>query len=185
MCVLCFVFCVLCCVCVCVCVWCVMCGLCDLCGCARACVRLYENTPTLLRMDTRSHTHSRIDSDKSGSLSKDEFVSLATRLIAANYLRVAAHKFMTIAGGPLFGAYCAHLITGDISCETECETEDGTAISGLKMMLVSNLQVILTVLFVFTLGNVFLKIFDFVLLKLGAAPAAEGVYQKLDKKDKK
>jgi hypothetical protein len=178
------------CVCVMFCVLCVVCGLCDLCVRARACVSACVRcTPVQTHARsyawTRSHTHSRIDSDKSGSLSKDEFVSLATKLIAANYLRVAAHKFMTVAGGPLFGAYCAHKITGDISCETECETEDGTAISGLHMMLVSNLQLILTVLFVFTLGNVFLKIFDFVLLKLGAAPAAEGVYKKLDKKDRK
>jgi hypothetical protein len=155
-------------------------------ACVSACVRCMPvQTRARSYAWTRSHTHSRIHSDKSGSLSKDEFISLATKLIAANYLRVAAHKFMTVAGGPLFGAYCAHKITGDISCETECETEDGTAISGLQMMLVSNLQLILTVLFVFTLGNVFLKIFDFVLLKLGAAPAAEGVYKKLDKKDRK
>jgi hypothetical protein len=92
------------CVCVMFCVLCVVCGLCDLCVRARACVSACVRcTPVQTHARsyawTRSHTHSRIDSDKSGSLSKDEFVSLATKLIAANYLRVAAHKFMTVAGG--------------------------------------------------------------------------------------
>jgi hypothetical protein len=94
---------------------------------------------------------------------------------------VAAHKFITIVGGPLCAAYVARKISGDVTCATQCSyTESGTQLSGLMLLIISNLKLVLTIVFVCSLGNVFLNILD-VLLGYrtkkndgGKTPAAAG-----------
>jgi len=124
------------------------------------------------------------DKDKSGCLTKEEFSGLATSLCAAAFARVASYKCLQILCAPLLAAYIAKKVCGEIVCETICKSESGRTISGLKFSIISNLKLILTIVFVVSLGKNVLNLVDLFLgyakrnKQAGEAPAAAGKQKK-------
>jgi len=102
------------------------------------------------------------DADGSGVLSKDEFVTLASTLASRATLRVAAFKLISLVGAPLLASAIVKKIAG----AEEFTAFWGSVIPGpLQGTLLSTqfYTLVLTLIFVASLGNFVLKGVDFAL----------------------